>query len=137
MKTVNKLTLDNGFLEIAVSDRYPGTNLSLGITGGLPEEPEDNNKPLLFGHPSPYTSYTTLWIDGDKIKYGAMEGNLIEDPYVTSDDKGIERCWQYKNIEIKQKISFAISEWSETKYEDTALIQYIIKSIDFKILFSN
>ncbi|MCU0642739.1 MAG: carboxypeptidase regulatory-like domain-containing protein [bacterium] len=132
LNTVKQLTLPNDFIEIAVSDRYPGTNLTMNITGGLPETISDNGKPILFGHPHPYTSFTTLWIDGKETNFGSNEGTLLIDPYITHDQKGISRTWRIGNLEVEQKISFVVSEWSETKYEDTAQLQYIIKNTDEK-----
>ncbi|MDZ7375862.1 MAG: gliding motility-associated C-terminal domain-containing protein [candidate division KSB1 bacterium] len=130
LKPVQRVTLQNDFIEVAVSDRYPGTNFTLGITGGLPITPYDNNKAILFGHPNPYTSFSTLWIDGKEVIYGSQEGRLLDDPYVSRDNKSIERNWGYGNLEIKQKVSLVVSEWSETKYEDTAQLQYIIINND-------
>lgn len=130
LKPVEKLVLSNDYIEFAVSDRYPGTNLTLGITGGLPETLLDDNKPILFGHPYPYTSFTTIWVDGKELIFGSNDGNFVEDPYISQDQKSIGRTWNYKGVEIKQKVTLVISEWSETKYEDTALIQYVITNID-------
>jgi len=130
LNPVKKLVLANDFIEVAVSDRYPGTNLSIGITGGLPETPFDDHKPILFGHPSPYTSFTTLRIDGKEIIFGSNDGSFTEDPYISRDGKSIGRSWTYQNLEIKQKVTLVKSEWSETKYEDTAQLQYIISNND-------
>ncbi len=130
LNPVKKLVLSNDFIEFAVSDRYPGTNLSLGITGGLPETSFDDNKPILFGHPSPYSSFTTIWIDGKEMIFGSNDGSLAEDPYISRDGKSIGRSWTYHNLEIQQKVALVKSEWSETKYEDTAQLQYIIANND-------
>ena len=130
LKTVKRLVISNDYIEVAVSDRYPGTNLSIGITGGLPETLLDDNKPLLFGHPYPYSSYTTIWIDGKELIYGSSSGDLVDDPYITHDGKSIERGWDYQKLSVKQKISLVVSEWSDKKYEDTAQIQYRIINND-------
>ncbi len=130
LKPVKRLILSNDFIEFAVSDRYPGTNLSLGITGGLPATPYDDNKPILFGHPSPYTSFSTILIDGEEFLFGSIEGVLLDDPYISRDSKSIQRSWSYQKIEVKQKITLVTSEWSETKYEDTAQLQYVITNND-------
>ncbi len=130
LKPVERLVLANDFIEFAVSDRYPGTNLSLGIAGGLPDTPHDDNKPILFGHPYPYTSFTTIWIDGKQFIFGSNDGILIEDPYISRDGKSIGRSWGYQKIEVEQKVTLITSEWSETKFEDTAQLQYIITNND-------
>lgn len=130
LQPVRRLVVGNDFLEFCVSDRYPGTNLSLWITGGLPETIHDNDKPLLFGHPFPYTSFTTIRMDGEDVIYGSSAGNMTGNVYIKSDGKSIERTWEYKNVSIEQKISLVVSEWSEAKYEDTAQIQYVIRNND-------
>ena len=129
LMAVKRVVQANEFIEFAVSDRYPGSNLSLAITGGLPGS-YDDDKPILFGHPYPYSSYTTIWIDGKELIYGSNEGGLADDPYRSQDGKSIERRWDYQKIKIKQKITLTKSEWSESKYEDTAQIQYIITNSD-------
>jgi len=130
LKPVKSRILSNDYIEFAVSDRYPGTNLSLGITGGLPETELDDGKPILFGHPYPYTSFTTIWVDDKELIFGSNDGDLVDDPYISHDGKSIGRSWNYQGIEVKQKVTLIISQWSETKYEDTAQIQYIITNTD-------
>ncbi|MFZ5515774.1 MAG: carboxypeptidase regulatory-like domain-containing protein [Candidatus Zhuqueibacterota bacterium] len=130
LQPVRRLVTGNEFIEFCVSDRYPGTNLSLWITGGLPESNTDNDKPLLFGHPYPYTSFTTVRIDGEDIIFGSEKGDMVGNVYIKPDGKSIERTWKYKKISIVQKITLTVSEWSETKYEDTAQIQYVITNDD-------
>jgi len=130
LKSVKREILSNNFIEIAVSDRYPGSNLTIGITGGLPDSPYDDDKQILFGHPYPYSSFTTLLIDGKEVVFGSGQGTLVDAPYISRDQKSIGRRWDYQNIEIKQKITLSVSSWSETKYEDTAQIQYIITNND-------
>ncbi len=127
---VKRLTLANDFIEFCVSDRYPGTNLTLKINGGLPQTPLDDGKPILFGHPYPYTSFTTVWVDGKTTNFGSSEGLLLEAPYISNDYKSISRKWSYSGIQVKQKISLIASEWSEHKFEDTAQIQYIVTNTD-------
>ena len=130
LQPVRRLVTGNEYIEFCVSDRYPGTNLSLWITGGLPETHLDNDKPLLFGHPYPYTSFTTIRIDEEDVIYGSNLGDMVGNLYTKPDGKSIERTWEYKNLSIVQKISLVVSEWSETKYEDTAQIQYVITNND-------
>lgn len=128
LHTVKHRSLSNNFIEFAVSDRYPGTNLALGITKGLPDTPSDDGKSILFGHPQPYSSFTSLWIDGKEVIFGSNEGTLVIEPYITHDQKSISRTWRIGDLEVEQKISLVVSEWSETKYEDTAQLQYIIRN---------
>lgn len=45
---VSKQLISNEFIDIAVTDKMPPSNLTIGNTGGLPETPTDDNKDLLF-----------------------------------------------------------------------------------------
>jgi len=128
-KVVNQFT-SNSLIQVTVSDRYPGCNLTVGNTGGLPETVEDDNKDLLFGHPSPYTSYTTIRLDGEDYIYGSDQGDLTTDPYVSADGKSITRVWTLRNLAITQKVTLVTSTWSLNRYEDTAELRYIIVNQD-------
>lgn len=59
---VKERILSNDFLSVSTNSNALFT---IGTTGGNPDIATDNNKKLLFGHPSPSTSYTTLRIGGN------------------------------------------------------------------------
>jgi len=123
-------SVSNSFIETTVSDRYSGCNLTVGNTGGLPETTEDDNKDLMFGHPSPYTSFTTIRLDNENFIYGSDQGDLTTDPYVSGDGKSITRVWTLRNLDITQKVTLVQSTWSLNQYEDTAELRYIIVNQD-------
>ena len=123
-------SISNSFIEATVTDRYPGCNLTVGNTGGLPETIEDNDKDLMFGHPSPYTSFTTIRMDGGDYIYGSDQGDLTTDPYISADGKSITRVWTLRNLAITQKVSLVQSTWSLNQYEDTAELRYVIVNQD-------
>src|SRR3990170_5191332 len=52
------ISIQNDYLSIAVHDT---TSLfTLGNTGGDPANPNDDNQILLYGHPYPWSSFTTV-----------------------------------------------------------------------------
>lgn len=72
--TLTKFGRDT-FLELQ-TEKFEVTALSsgfftLGIHNGLEENPFDDNKPILFGHPYAKTSYPEFTIDGEKISFSS------------------------------------------------------------------
>jgi hypothetical protein len=68
MATVSGNRMSNEFIEYAVASngRY-----TMGTTGGNPGNPNDNYKKMLYGHPSPSTSYTTIRLDNTNYLFNA------------------------------------------------------------------
>ena len=134
--------VENEHIDIMVSDKYPGTNLTMGTTNGLPDALLDDDKPLLFGHPEPYSSYTTIRIDDKSYKFGSNDGDfLYEDnqyndpdyrivPRRTADGQGVYWGWICKHIKVEQTVSIVESQWSEKRIFDTAKIKYVITNTD-------
>ena len=65
------LSFENEFVRVVVN---PGPKeagrFSISTTGGDPSRPESARKPLIFGGTTPWTSYTTLTIDGTSYVFG-------------------------------------------------------------------
>lgn len=61
--TSNNNALSNEFIEAVVNQS--NGRFSIGTTGGNPDLSSDDGKILLYGHPNPGTSYTTVNIDGN------------------------------------------------------------------------
>ncbi|MEW6755154.1 MAG: Ig-like domain-containing protein [Candidatus Latescibacterota bacterium] len=120
----------NEYLRISVSDRFPGSNMALAASGGLPGTSADDGKDLLFGYPQPHTSFTTVLVDGRVYVYGAAEGDLLVAPHVLPDGKTIERVWGVAGIRITQTVSLVSSTWSDEQYEDTAALLYTALNTD-------
>ena len=59
-------TIENKFVQASISDEG---RFTIGTTGGNPNKDSDNNQTLLFGHPSPGTSYTSFILDGEVYEY--------------------------------------------------------------------
>ncbi|OQA50316.1 MAG: hypothetical protein BWY47_00600 [Bacteroidetes bacterium ADurb.Bin302] len=58
--------IGNELIEFAVSQEG---RFSVGTTGGNPDNANDNNSKMLYGHPSPGTSYTTIRLDSNNYIY--------------------------------------------------------------------
>ncbi|MGB8956721.1 MAG: hypothetical protein WCC10_15195, partial [Tumebacillaceae bacterium] len=56
----------NDFLEYAVAGNG---RFTIGTTGGNPSSSSDNYQRLIYGHPSPGTSYSTVVVDGGVYYY--------------------------------------------------------------------
>jgi hypothetical protein len=123
----------NQFVKVVVSDRYPGSSLSIGNTGGLPDTRADDGKDLLFGHPSPHTSFSTIQLDGQDYVFGSPEGDLVSAPQRSTDGKSITRVWRIRNLRVAQVVSLVESSWSEHHFEDTAEIRYTMSNDDTRI----
>ncbi len=65
------IQLENPFLRVLVNaDPQETARFSLQTTGGDPETPGDDGVQLLFGTRKPWTSYTTVWLDGQLYLFG-------------------------------------------------------------------
>ncbi len=61
------VTVNNTYVEIAVADN---TKFTVGTKQGDPANANDDNQILMFGHPSPWSSFTSLRINGSNYLYG-------------------------------------------------------------------
>ncbi|MBN1351937.1 carboxypeptidase regulatory-like domain-containing protein [candidate division KSB1 bacterium] len=126
IEKVSNRIISNAFIQIAVSDKYNGSNISVGNDKGLPETPEDDNSNLISDFPNPEMSYTSIWLDGEIYRYGSPNGIRLAQPAISDDQKSIRRSWAIQDIEIIQITSLVESPWSLMHYEDTAKLEYII-----------
>lgn len=88
----------NSYIELAVASngRY-----TVGTTDGNPDSSTDNYKKLLFGHPNPQTSYTTLNLNGINYKYGSFSINPTFDSQANNNTS--EQI--IENFRVKQILS--------------------------------
>jgi len=127
----NNLRLGNEYIVLVVNqnDNAQG-RFAVETTGGAPLRGNDDRKPLIYGRPNPWTSYTTLWIEGDKYVFGgktqrragkgAKYGEVIQEPTV-SDGQIITKT-KFDDLIVEQILSIVKS--STTGLADTAQIQY-------------
>jgi thiol-disulfide isomerase/thioredoxin len=94
---------------------------TVGTTGGDPENPDDNYKDLMYGHPYPGTSFTTIRIDGNDYRYGSSEGTFVSLPHF--EGTSIVSDWIIENVVITQKLTII---YSSTGNPDALEIKYSI-----------
>ena len=122
--TGEDVLMSNAYLEMAVMDppsSYVG-RFTIGTTGGDPTTPSDNNKILLYGHPNPWSSFTTIRIDGSNNVYGSS-GTIVSAPHAVGDS--IVSVWTIGDIKVTQQLTLVTSS---SGYADTAEISYIVEN---------
>ena len=137
----NRLVLSNEYIAVAVNRSPDGTGrFGVKVTGGDPFRSGDEEQPLIYGFENPWTSYTTVRIDGKDYIFGGRTGKrsggsgefgqVIAGP-VLDKEKGIIRTvCRFDTVEVVQEI--AVVESTTTMLPDTAKIQYTIVNRDEK-----
>jgi pimeloyl-ACP methyl ester carboxylesterase len=115
--------VSNDFLEYVVDS---AGRFTIGTVNGNPENPNDNDKNLLFGHPSPWSSYTTLNIDDEITDYKPTLKAPVSDPSQLRNSS--EMKFINKEVRIQQVLK--IVENPNTNRADTVEIKYIVKNED-------
>ena len=121
--TATDSLMRNSYIELAVKDDGLYT---IGTSGGNPNIPTDNDKKLLYGHPSPSTSYTTIVVDGNVNKYGVS--GLSGKPVFNTANQSNVSVSTYGKIEVKQTLR--ITNNSATDRPDVVEIRYDITNTD-------
>ncbi|RAK11190.1 hypothetical protein C8C77_103178 [Halanaerobium saccharolyticum] len=127
----NNLRFGNEYIVIVVNQNENSQGrFAVETTGGAPARENDDNKPLIYGRPNPWTSYTSLWINEEKYVFGgtterragdgAKYGEVIQEP--TVEDNQIITKTRFDNIVVEQILSIVKS--STTGLADSAQIQY-------------
>ena len=106
------------YIELAIDDDTGQ------FTMGVPNGPI-----LLYGHPSPWSSFSTVRVDGtDYTNNGNPFGAVVSPPTtVGATNEGI---WQVgtTSLRVHQKITLVTG--SATGHQDTYLIQYVVENLD-------
>ena len=67
----NNLRFGNEYIVIVINQNNNSKGrFAVETTGGAPYKESDKNKPLVYGRPNPWTSYTTIRIDGENYVFG-------------------------------------------------------------------
>jgi len=127
--------LENKYVKVFINAGEEDTGrFAVDVAAGDPARADDDNKPLIYGHPAPWTSYTTLRINGKDFVFGKATskrpgfgltgGEILEGPQ-KENDQIIMRC-RYGAIVVDQILDLTRSP--STGLPDTARIKYIIKN---------
>lgn len=127
----NNLRLGNDYIVIIINqDENAKGRFAIETTGGAPMEEADDNKPLVYGRPKPWTSYSTLKINNVNYVFGgstkrragadANYGELTEGPKIS--DNQIYTSTLIDGIKVEQILSIVKS--STTGLFDTTQIKY-------------
>ncbi len=92
----------NEYLEAFVEYQDSGDEngrFTIGTTGGNPGRTSDDNKNMLYGHPNPWSSFTTIKIDGQSYQFSAR-GHSDDALSVNT------AVMTINGVEVEQKLSF-------------------------------
>jgi len=133
--TDDLLSLENKYIKVFINNSGEETGrFAVDVTGGDPARSDDDNKPLIYGHPKPWTSFTTLRIAGINYVFGkasnkrsgnGLAGGAIIEPPQIADDRLTMKC-KYGAVEVEQLLDIARSP--STGALDTARIRYVIRN---------
>lgn len=112
-------SISNDYISAVVGE---DGRFTIGTTGGNPSVESDDNKNLLFGHPSPWSSFTTIKIDDTDYVFEANYETLV------NTGESIEVSKDYGGVEVKQILSLESNPY--TQRQDIINIKYIIKNTD-------
>lgn len=131
------LEISNQYIRVFVNQSDDATGrFAVDSTGGDPLNPRDDNMPLVYGRPKPWTSYTTFRIDGENYVFGgntetragrhASYGTKISGPKVVGGNSIIS-TWRLGDIEASQILTIVRS--ITTGLPDTAKITYVVTNV--------
>lgn len=127
--------LENEYIKVIVNPGpYDTGRFTLQTTGGDPARTDDDNAELLFGGADPWSSYTTIRIDGTDYVFGGPTQtragfDLPSGEHISGPERrgnAIYTIYQIGDIEVTQVLSFART--STTGLEDALQIQYFLKN---------
>ncbi len=115
--------ISNEYIAIAIDDSY--ALFTVGCTGGDPENPNDDGEILLYGHPWPWSSFSTLRVDGSDAVYGSSSGSFTLTPtnYLTYD----KSVWVWGDIQVTQVLSLVANPF--TGRVDSCQIRYQLTNL--------
>lgn len=133
------LDIENEFIKLSVNAGPQAQGrFAIETTMGNPDTPNDDHQSLVFGRPVPWTSYSTLLIDGHPYVFGGVDektqkraGTSVQFgvpvvQVVTAE--GIVTEYKYDKISVVQKLSFFRNP--STKVNDSAMITYEVMNTD-------
>jgi hypothetical protein len=116
--------IENDYLQFYVGsdmeDSEDNGRFTIGNTGGNPNSTSDNNKILLYGHPNPWSSYTTIRIDNNDYIF-----NSNNTTYDTTNLKAVSTM-AVDGVFVTQTLQ--IINNATTGIKDTVQISYSVKN---------
>ena len=122
--------VENEFIKIITGpEGFDHPRFSIETTGGDPSREEDNNLPLIYGRPKPWTSYTTVAVDATVYGFGtqtikragkkALYGQVIASTITKNAMETIAKMGPIKGTQ-----TLTLFRNPLTNVEDSVLIEY-------------
>lgn len=136
LNSAPNLEIRNQYIKVFVNTTDDGTaRFAVDSTGGDPLNPADEDKPLVYGRPCPWTSYTTVRVDGEDYVFGGRTqrragktgnyGTQVLGPVLSGGS--IVAAWRFGDIEVSQVLSIVRS--TTTGLLDTTKITYVATNL--------
>ncbi|MBN1458364.1 MAG: hypothetical protein JXA57_02425 [Armatimonadetes bacterium] len=127
------LSIENEFLRVRVNTGpKEAGRFAVDTTGGDPSRRADDGQVLIYGSREPWTSYTTVFVDGQPHVFGgpterraglhAPTTELVAPP--TVQDNELVASAVVGDLQVSQSLSFARSP--TTRVRDAAAVSYIV-----------
>lgn len=133
------LVIENEYIAIVVNAGDEDTGrFAVDTTHGDPARDADDYKNLIYGSPTPWTSYTTVRIDGRDFVFGGntrrtagisgLYGASVMKPQIVGEGRAQEivAAWEMDDVLVTQRLGFARS--TTTGLYDTARITYVVEN---------
>lgn len=125
-------TLSNDRIKIVINaDVLDKGHFSIETTNGEPNYTADDQQPLIYGRPIPWTSFTTLSIDGVPYLFGGesrrlakRSGQPLAVGTTSQQKKGHKLITKSQFNQVQAIQSLSIVENPSTKVHDSVLIEY-------------
>lgn len=133
--TDDLLAVENKFIKVFINNSKEETGrFAVDVTYGDPGRTDDDDKPLIYGHPKPWTSFTTVQINKKNYVFGKATtkrsgagipgGEIVDAPHI--EENQLRMKCKYDTITVEQVLD--ITRSLSTGAPDTARIRYLIKN---------
>ncbi|MCL6588888.1 MAG: cohesin domain-containing protein [Firmicutes bacterium] len=129
------LSIENKYIKIFMNNTPDETGrFAVDVTKGDQTREDDDSKPLIYGRPIPWTSFTTIQINGINYVFGSPTkkrpgaglpgGEIISPPGIV--DQKLVMCCKYGPVIVEQSLGIVRSP--STGVQDNARIKYHFKN---------
>jgi len=130
-KAPTVVSIENEYVRTTANggERETG-RFSVNVTNGYPAQPDSQNQPLIYGGKAPYTSYTTVRIDGTDFIFGGRTvrragagGKFGTEVTAPVERDGVITCaYKFGDITVQQDLQIVRGQYS--RVYDTVGIKY-------------